>query len=478
MIYSGCSSVCGTTHSYCQDYSLTDRIAENITIMVAADGLGSEPKSEIGAKLACETVIAYVKSELNKVCGLLTGDFNSTKNKYVILNRIIHDSFMEAVNRISVLAKSFNENINIYNTTLMVALEINGVLFWGHSGDGAIIKIGCDGEICELTVEQSGTAASEVFPLLAGEKYWSFGTEYEDAFAYMMVTDGVLSFLKWTFFDNDATQNYFYNVLKSAELERYSLDELMNRVVIAPEMTSATSDDRTMALMINDRSSCPQYGEFYYNIHELSTDNADGAEYKMSIEEWMNRHCSGMLHSKLSENEIAMCFYGAGKDTLTMRMVVPYFVFGNENRHQRLWKSDELVYNAFIIFRMLDCLIRNDTFENNTDILIQEIPCIIFKNMDDTALKIYEYEKFMVADIEVATEYMGFCEDITNVISTYRYQMLYYVYKVCSRLMGNGNIDMTDKYHTNNRLDKSFRELQGYCDFEALLEKYRKIKGI
>ena len=159
----------------CQDYSRVERI-ENSIVAIAADGVGSAAKAEIGSHEAVESIIEYL--QMPEVDMSSEGIIYTLKQAYryalaKIKNRIQEDQGSEWD----------------YDTTLDVGILKNNVLYYGHVGDGGIITRDLSGEYEAITSVQKGSDGSSVIPLRF-EECWEFGKK-ENVCAALLMTDGI-----------------------------------------------------------------------------------------------------------------------------------------------------------------------------------------------------------------------------------------------------------------------------------------------
>lgn len=177
-------SAIGTDHldkpgGVCQDSSDVKQLDNGFTIAVAADGLGSASRSDVGSKVAVRAVIGYVAK--NIVPGQSDAQYVSLLEKAY---RYAYNSVLQAADDIGVPAKELN-------TTLMAAVYDGRNVYFGQCGDGGIIVLTYGGDYVCITDVKKGEAFNETFPLLGGSGNWSFGRYSGDVCALTMMTDGI-----------------------------------------------------------------------------------------------------------------------------------------------------------------------------------------------------------------------------------------------------------------------------------------------
>ena len=177
-------SAIGTDHmdkkdGVCQDHSDVIQTADGHTIAVIADGLGSASKSDIGSRIAVETVISYISENIRK----------SREDRFY--TALLKEAYSRAYTAVIRYAKKIGEAPSELNTTLTSAVYDGKKLYYGQCGDGGIIALTYNGEYVCVTQVKKGEAFNETFPLLGGEANWSFGKYDGSICALTMMTDGI-----------------------------------------------------------------------------------------------------------------------------------------------------------------------------------------------------------------------------------------------------------------------------------------------
>lgn len=241
----------------CQDAHNFKRINDDFAIAAVADGLGSESHSDIASKTAVQESIDYC---LNNLTG------NEDKNK--ILD-IIKESFLVSLNSINKIASEKGDNPDQYDTTLVVAVYLNGNVYYGNAGDSGIVILNEDGTYEKLT-EQQRDEDGHVFPLCFGEEKWAFGSKDKVA-SVLMATDGIYEtlfpfLLKGT--DNPiyvtlahylmSEESLNFNKLQEKDVQQ-KLEQFISNI---PD--SQVNDDKTILVMVNSNITPKKLGDDYY----------------------------------------------------------------------------------------------------------------------------------------------------------------------------------------------------------------------
>lgn len=181
MIYTYNFSIRGTDHETsgkpCQDYSaILNTRPDGWVIAASADGVGSANHAEIGSQLAVEVALQVVNENF----------YGSAKDDVL---SIIRSAFQAAMDEIHQRAIADNNSIDEYDTTLDLAVYNGETLHYGHSGDGGIIGLGCDGAYVPVTQPQKD--GRYVIPLRAGLCAWDVGTYSKPLTSVLLATDGI-----------------------------------------------------------------------------------------------------------------------------------------------------------------------------------------------------------------------------------------------------------------------------------------------
>lgn len=244
MFHAYYSSIVGTKHDICEDYS-KKAILDDCLITVIADGVGSAKLSDVGSKIIVETLISTF--------------FNGYSNSLSEIDalKLLKESYVSAYNTIINKANNENEDKYSYDSTLSCIVITANYIIWGHSGDGAIFKINSSGFMTKLTCEQVGDFSGEVYAFLSGEKYWSFGqTSLANSYAFIMSTDGILEFLNLVL--SDPNDKFIFKIFQQLQKRNFDDDvcnDFVKQILNLKAICNVTHDDKTLAIVVNDEIS-------------------------------------------------------------------------------------------------------------------------------------------------------------------------------------------------------------------------------
>lgn len=152
-------------------------VAEGAFYCALADGLGSEEHSDAGALVATEAAAAHVAAGLSKA---------PTKEA---LMSLVRSSFEAAWSAVRAESKSRSWDVSQMDCTLVVAILINGTVWWGSVGDSGLVCCNHDGSYSLLTnLQRDGEG--RVYPLCF-DGMWEFG-RMDRVSSIALATDGVL----------------------------------------------------------------------------------------------------------------------------------------------------------------------------------------------------------------------------------------------------------------------------------------------
>jgi len=203
----------------CQDafYFLEKR---GFIVTAVADGLGSSKHSDIASKMAVKYTVEYCAEAIN------------SKMRESDILSIIRTAFDNANFAIKQAA---GDALDDYDTTLTLAVFMQGDLFYGHAGDSGIIAFRKDGFFEEATEPQLGDGVGKERPVypLAAESRWVFGKYPHKTHAVFLMTDGLLNkvvppLLEGQFYKLDNTYLFYLydNLKKNPDIHKWIRDEL------------------------------------------------------------------------------------------------------------------------------------------------------------------------------------------------------------------------------------------------------------
>ncbi len=187
MIFEYGFSLIGKSHisneKCCQDAHRIMRMENGWIIAAVADGVGSAANSQIGSRIAVDTVVQFCNE-------CMPYDYN-----IISIKSMMRTAYNYAFKCIARVAENENNPIENYDTTLSMVIYDGKRIIYGHSGDGAIIGLTTFGDYVEITKPQKGSDGVTVIPLRGGYTNWEIDTYEEDLAAVMLMTDGMLETL-------------------------------------------------------------------------------------------------------------------------------------------------------------------------------------------------------------------------------------------------------------------------------------------
>lgn len=258
----------------CQDAHAFKRISGRFAVGAVADGLGSELYSDIASKIAAEKSLEYCCehiTEASEADAILTA---------------IKESFAFALQAIENKAAENGHALDQYDTTLVVAVYLNGNIYFGNSGDSGIVVLNANGTYESIT-EQQRDENGCVFPLCFGEKYWAFGTK-ENIASVFLATDGMYETLFPYLLQGEDVNIYvaLAEYMMSPESLGFTKD---NEKEVAERMSGfiggipgeQVSDDKTVLVMVDDAICTERQPDEYYQTPDwVSLKQKRDEEYK------------------------------------------------------------------------------------------------------------------------------------------------------------------------------------------------------
>ncbi|MDR2571690.1 MAG: protein phosphatase 2C domain-containing protein [Oscillospiraceae bacterium] len=261
MIFSYGVSLPGTYHIkndiVCQDSHAIAEINKNSAIVAVADGLGSAQYSDVGSKIAVSVAVEYCKQHIH-----------SAKTEENIL-RIINTSFHIAQRAIEAEANEKDRPVELYDTTLSLAILVKDVLFYGHSGDSGIIALTTEGKYEQVTTQQRDEQGC-VYPLFFTE-FWVFARFSKKVSAIILATDGMLETFFPIYIKNECDNihvslaQYFMDIDKlqikklGKEAVRSKIEDYLQNI---PD--EQVNDDKTVVVVINTSVKTKKQPPEYY----------------------------------------------------------------------------------------------------------------------------------------------------------------------------------------------------------------------
>ena len=139
----------------CQDAHGVNVIKDDFFIVAVADGLGSAPRSDIGAKLAVNAAVSGVVAAIEE---------NPPEDEEDWVE-IVRKGFRAARSKLEEQTLTNNLMLRDYSTTLILSILTNDWLATGHIGDGANVALMENGNISTVSPPQRGEFVNQTFPI-------------------------------------------------------------------------------------------------------------------------------------------------------------------------------------------------------------------------------------------------------------------------------------------------------------------------
>jgi len=243
------ASVAGTSHSRddrpCQDYGLAVVLESGGGLLIAAvsDGAGSAEHSEIGAKLACETLI-------DRCADAFGGD---TPPAEAVSRELVLSWCKDARDAIRDRADRLGTTPRELACTILVAVVADTWAAFAQIGDGAIVRTEPDGECRLVFWPQSGEYANTTTFLTDDEfaEKLQFARFDGATDAVAMLSDG-LQMLALDYARRDVHAPFFRPMLtRLRESDMPSdLEGQLRDFLGSDRVNERTDDDKTLLLAV------------------------------------------------------------------------------------------------------------------------------------------------------------------------------------------------------------------------------------
>jgi hypothetical protein len=248
-------SVAGTSHDRsslpCQDHCFTSEYSANgrpYLLLTCSDGAGSASHSQLGSKLACETVVNEVIATLETVSGLSDVDRPVAQRWYSrVRERLIQESLA-----LSVSARELS-------CTLLVAVIGDEGAVYAQLGDGALVtRVGnADDVLRPVFWPQNGEYANTTYFTTdsRAEELMLFESTNVSPSAVAAFTDGIQS-LALNYTTKVAHPPFFkpfFAGLEAAESPS-DLQIPFMQFLASDQVNSRTDDDKTLIVAVRERS--------------------------------------------------------------------------------------------------------------------------------------------------------------------------------------------------------------------------------
>lgn len=162
-----------------QDSYAAARLDNGWIVLAVADGVGSEPRAEVGAQIAVTAAVDH----LRRFWGFRIDDHS--------VEMMLHAAYQAACAEIFAQAVRDQAPLREYSTTLHTVIFADGLLYLMHTGDGGVAILTEGGAFKKLTVPMKGADGESVVSLLAGCETWQFSVCRERVQCVVVATDGV-----------------------------------------------------------------------------------------------------------------------------------------------------------------------------------------------------------------------------------------------------------------------------------------------
>jgi len=241
----------------CQDYHHIVKCGDNTIVTSVADGLGSMKYSDIGSKLAATISANYCAEKI-----ALLNNVNDVLG-------IIKVSFELAQSSIEKEAKNNGHSIDLYDTTLTLAVVHDNTLYYGHSGDSGIIALTVEGLYKQVT-EQQRDEDDRVFSLFFKDR-WVFQRFEQKVCSVLLATDGMLEtffpiYIKKELVNIHVTLAQFFMDNGALRIDELGEDAVKVRIgdFIRSIPDEQVNDDKTLVTLVNPSVKSKRQPDDYY----------------------------------------------------------------------------------------------------------------------------------------------------------------------------------------------------------------------
>jgi hypothetical protein len=218
-----------------------------------------------------------------------------------------------AQNTIEKTARTNGDTIDQYDTTLSLAIFINNVLFYGHSGDSGIIALTTEGRYEKVT-EQQRDEENRVFPLYFKEK-WVFGQCKKKVYSVFLATDGMYETLFPIYIRNEPINIHvvlakFFMDNRTLQINTLGENQIAAKIkkFIQNIPDAQVNDDKTVVVLVNPSVKSSLRPDEYYK-------EPDWEELKRKRdEEWKQEAYPHLFKDKKTEKTIESPDSAAGTE--------------------------------------------------------------------------------------------------------------------------------------------------------------------
>jgi hypothetical protein len=242
------ASVRGTSHDGvglpCQDAHRFYHLSSGELIIAVADGVGSAPHSDEGAKIACDVAVEHISLYLKDTCSLTDDE----------LEEVLRSAYQSAFNSIQERAEKEQVHIREYATTLTVAVITNELVVGAMVGDGMMVVEDIQGEFSCFFSLPKREYANQVVSITSaqGPKELQIVSRNAPVKTVSLLTDGLLR-LSCDVRKNIPHAPFFQtmtSLLYTVPEQRQASNELQV-LLNHPSINERTDDDKTLVVAAN-----------------------------------------------------------------------------------------------------------------------------------------------------------------------------------------------------------------------------------
>lgn len=242
------ASVIGTSHLRaglpCQDAHATAALPNGTQLFALADGAGSAPRSDEGARLITSAAIAALQAVLAWQDAART-DWPST----------FKTIFEAALGGVRQYAGDMQTDANAFAGTLLCGVCWDGGLAAAQVGDGALVIRAADGSLATALAPDNGEYANETVFLttkdaLARMQVFNSGQTAMSIRGLCAMSDGLTRLaLQWP---ERTPHAKFFEPLFAFAASPGGRNEELAAFLSSPRVCSRTDDDKTMILFVSE----------------------------------------------------------------------------------------------------------------------------------------------------------------------------------------------------------------------------------
>ena len=323
-------SIRGTSHELSsmpmQDSCAALQLDNGWIVLAVADGVGSEPRSDIGAQIAVVTVVNHINS--------FRGFYIDDKS----IETMIYTAYQAACAEIYEQAMKDHAPIREYSTTLHTVIFADGLLYIMHAGDGGIAVITEEGAYKKITEPMKAADGEAVIPLQAGPQTWQFIVSTERAQSVIVATDG------------------FWDKLCPSILEGYGYKTGMEKSIATFFMSPWARDwEKEDLSYIKEKELCVMRGntkeaisEFYNTIVKAIAQGEDISEAQELVKE------------KIAPGNVPLKLLRGIKDDITVLTLVRFSPYPQKTPVEQFAPPDWTAINQWANDRLYTKTVRSD----------------------------------------------------------------------------------------------------------------------